>query len=95
MHPCTGHIIRRSHAWTYEPSAQTAMVTSRWEEIGKDNTVIQTWERKPMPLNCVFRFEMEHLLVRTGFEIKALYGDFYKNELGDKSSDMIWVARRP
>jgi hypothetical protein len=94
-HPRTGHTIRRAHAWTYEPATQTATVVSKWEEIGEDNTVIQTWERKPMPLHCVFRFEMEHLLARTGFEIEALYGDFYKNELNDKSSEMIWVARRP
>lgn len=94
-HPRTGHTIRRAHAWTYEPATQTATVVSKWEEIGEDNTVIQTWERKPMPLHCVFRFEMEHLLARTGFEIEALYGDFYKNELNDESSEMIWVARRP
>jgi hypothetical protein len=94
-HPRTGHLIRRAHAWTFEPSTQTATVVSKWEEIGEDYTVIQSWERKPMRLHCVFRFEMEHLLARTGFELEALYGDFYKNELDDKSSDMIWVARRP
>lgn len=94
-HPRTGHIIRRAHAWTYMPSTQTATVVSKWEEIGEDNTVIQSWERKPMALHCVFRFEMEHLLARTGFEVEAFYGDFHKNELNHNSSEMIWVARRP
>ena len=28
-------------------------------------------------LHCVFRFEMEHLLLRAGFEVEALYGDFF------------------
>lgn len=94
-HPRTGHIIHYARAWTYDPSTQTATVTSRWEEIGEDNSVVQSWERKPMPLHCVFRFEMEHLLARTGFEIKAVYGDFFKNDLNNKSSEMIWVARKP
>jgi hypothetical protein len=48
-----------------------------------------------MALHCVFRFEMEHLLARTGFEIQAMYGDFLKNKLSDNSSEMIWVARKP
>ncbi len=78
IHPGTGHSIRKSNAWTYEPSTQTATVITRWVEIDQDNSVIQTWERKPMALHCIFRFEMEHLLARTGFETKAVYGDFSK-----------------
>ena len=35
---------------------------------------------------------MEHLLERTGFEIKGLYGDFLRHGLQDDSSEMVWVA---
>lgn len=94
QHPRTGRAIRRFHAWTYEPSTQTATVVSKWEEIDETGSVLQTWVRDPMQLHCVFRFEMEHLFARTGFEVLALYGDFFKNELTDKSSEMIWVARK-
>ena len=93
IHPRTGHIIRRAHAWTYERSTQTATVISKWEEVNQDGSVLETWIRKPMPQHCVFPFEMEHLLVRTGFQIQAFYGDFFKNGLTEKSSEMIWVAR--
>lgn len=93
-HPRTGRTIRRAHAWTYEPSTQTATVVSKWEEIDEESSVLQTWTRKPISLHCVFRFEMEHLLARTGFEVLALYGDFFKNDLTDKSSEMIWVASK-
>lgn len=93
-HPRTGHTIRRAHAWTYQPSTQTATVVSKWEEINEDGTILQTWTRTPMQLHCVFRFEMEHLLLRTGFELQTLYGDFFKNELTDKSTEMIWIARK-
>jgi SAM-dependent methyltransferase len=95
VHPRTRYTIRKSNAWMYEPSTQTATVITRWEEIGKDNSVLHRWERQPMALHCVFRFEMEHLLARTGFEIQAVYGDFFKNALNDQSSEMIWVARKP
>jgi hypothetical protein len=44
-------------------------------------------------LHCVFRFEMEHLLARVGLAVDAVYGDFSRHPLEDKSLDMIWVAR--
>jgi len=94
-HPDTGRLVRSSHAWTYLPSTQTASVVSRWEELGTDGEVTQTWEREPMHLHCVFRFEMEHLLSRAGFEEIRVFGDFYQGELKDQSSEMVWVARRP
>jgi hypothetical protein len=96
-HPHTGHTIRKANAWTYERSTQTATVITRWEEIDASGSVLQTWQREPMPLHCVFRFEMEHLLARTartGFYTRTVYGDFFKNPLDENSSDMIWVARR-
>ena len=93
VHPMTGRINRKSNAWTYERSTQTATVMTRWEEIGADGSVLQTWERKPMALHCVFPFEMEHLLARTGFTERVVYGDFFKNPLPENSPEMIWVTR--
>jgi len=60
-----------------------------------DDSSVQTWARNPMALHCVFRFEMEHLLARTGFEMQAVYSDFFKSQLNDVSSEMIWVAHKP
>lgn len=94
-HPGTNHLIRKANAWTFERSTQNATVTSRWQEIGEDGSILQTWERKPMTLHCVFRFEMEHLLARVGFAERVVYGDFFRNPLSETSSDMIWVARKP
>jgi len=92
-HPSTGHTIRTANEWTYEPATQTASVTTAWEEIGSGEAVVQHWRRETMPLHCVFRFEMEHLLKRTGYAIEAVYGDFFKAALTDDSEGMIWVAR--
>jgi SAM-dependent methyltransferase len=44
------------------------------------------------PLRYFYRFELEHLLARAGFEMTALYGDFDKSSLGDESPEMIVVA---
>ena len=93
-HPLTGCTIRTANEWMFERSTQTATVTTVWEEIGLGGVVIQRWQREPMPLHCVFRFEMEHLLKRTGYKIEAVYGDFYKAALTDISDQMIWIARK-
>jgi hypothetical protein len=55
--------------------------------------VANSWQTAPARLHCVFRFEMEHLLARVGLAVDAVYGDFSRHPLENKSSDMIWVAR--
>jgi SAM-dependent methyltransferase len=95
IHPMTGRRYRPSRAWTFAPSTQTATVTTIWEELDGAGTVVDRWTRAPVPLHCVFRFEMEHLLARAGFEVQSLYGDFFRHELTDQSEDMIWEAGWP
>lgn len=92
-HPQTGRQVHTSRAWSYEPATQTAIVQTVWEEIGADGQVMNRRETGPIRLHCVFRFEMEHLLRRVGFEVEALYGDFLRQALRDESSEMIWIAR--
>ncbi|MGE5249569.1 MAG: class I SAM-dependent methyltransferase [Bacteroidota bacterium] len=93
--PTTGQQIRASRAWTYEPSTQTATCTTAWEAVGDGGRTVDRWQKEPVRLHCIFRFEMEHLLARTGFCVDDVYGDFFRNPLQDKSSDMIWVAHKP
>jgi SAM-dependent methyltransferase len=95
QHPDTGHQIQALRAWSYEPSTQTAIVQSVWEELDADGRVVNRVERGPIRLHCVFPFEMEHLLARTGFEVETVYGDFFRQGFRDDSPDMIWVARSP
>jgi SAM-dependent methyltransferase len=92
-HPVTGRSFRRVLAWSYERSTQTAAVVVEWEELDQDGTVIARRTQDPMPLHCVFPFEMDHLLGRVGLKIEALYGDFFRRALHSGSSEMIWVAR--
>lgn len=94
-HPETGNQVQASRAWSYQPSTQTAIVQTAWEEKDKNRQVLNRIERSPIRLHCVFRFEMEHLLARIGFEIEDVFGDFFRNPLQDDSVNMIWIARRP
>ena len=41
-----------------------------------------------------FRYEVEHLLARTGFVLCAMYGNFDRSAFADSSPDMIFVAER-
>ncbi|MGD1994060.1 MAG: class I SAM-dependent methyltransferase [Anaerolineae bacterium] len=92
VYPKTGRTIRTLQAWSYQPATQTAISHKVWEELGPDGQVVDRLDRGPIRLHVVFRFEMEHLLVRAGFAVEAVYGDFYRQELRDGSSDMIWLA---
>ncbi len=46
------------------------------------------------PMRWYGRFEVEHLLERCGFGVKAVYGNFDRSELNDTSPEMIFVAER-
>jgi SAM-dependent methyltransferase len=95
QHTRTGRHIRTFRAWAYEPATQTAICSTTWEAVAPDGQVVDQWKTEPVRLHCIFRFEMEHLLARVGFLVENLYGDFSQNPLNDKSSNMIWIARKP
>ncbi|MBZ5635322.1 MAG: class I SAM-dependent methyltransferase [Acidobacteriia bacterium] len=46
------------------------------------------------PMRYYFRFELEHLLVRSGFQIESLFGSFDKSPFTDSSPDMFVIATR-
>jgi SAM-dependent methyltransferase len=91
-HPVTGNWVRTRRAWWYEPSTQTAISQTRWEEIDLGGRTVDRRESERHRMHCFFRFEVEHLLARTGFVVEALYGDFLGNELQDDSPEMVWVV---
>ncbi len=94
-HAKTGQLIHPSQAWSYEPSTQTCISIYAWELMDDEGKVVERIETKPTRLHVLFLFEMEHILRGTGFEVEALYGDFFRNPLNDESPSMIWVAKKP
>lgn len=56
---------------------------------GKTERLVQAF-----PFRYFFRYEVEHLLARAGFEVSDIYGNFDKSSLADDSPEMIFVARK-
>jgi SAM-dependent methyltransferase len=49
-----------------------------------------------LTMRYFFRFELEHLLARAGFEVEALYADYDKSPFGSKDpGELIFAARKP
>lgn len=46
------------------------------------------------PMRWYWRYEVEHLLARCGFRVKAIFGDFNRSPLTDVSPEMIFMAER-
>ncbi len=46
------------------------------------------------PMRYFFRYELEHLLARCGFNVADIHGDFNKSLLTDDSPEMIFVAEK-
>lgn len=63
------------------------------EERDRASRVLSKTYRE-LKLRYVFRYEMEHLLRLAGFEIEALYGWFDLSPFDERSTEMVWIARR-
>lgn len=46
------------------------------------------------PMRYFFKYEVEHLLMRCGFKVVGLFGNFDKSPLIDDSPEMIFVAEK-
>jgi hypothetical protein len=70
----------------YDPAEQRVDTRIRMKARGGKSVVA-------IRLRWVYRFEMEHLLSRSGFEVEALYGNFDGQAFELTSTEMVWVAR--
>jgi SAM-dependent methyltransferase len=61
-----------------------------YEVIERDGAARRVTETFPM--RFVFRYELEHLLARSGFCIVSVYGDYDRSAFADDSPGMIVVA---
>jgi SAM-dependent methyltransferase len=65
------------------------MIFSIRHKDGRQESLVFAW-----PLRYFFRYEVEHLLVRCGFRVTALYGNFDRTAIGDDSPEMIFAAEK-
>jgi SAM-dependent methyltransferase len=56
---------------------------------GKEERLVQAF-----PFRYFFRYEVEHLVARCGFNIIQVFGNFNRSQLTDGSAEMIFVAEK-
>jgi hypothetical protein len=57
---------------------------------GKEERIVHAF-----PMRYLFRYEAEHLLARSGFEVIELYSDYYKNPFGTVyPGELIFLAMK-
>ena len=86
---------RRCEVWavsSYGGADQSLSVRAIMEVYDGDRLLDVT--ETELALRMVYRYEMEHMLARTGFEVEALYGWFDRRQFEARSEEMVWMATR-
>ena len=88
-----GRKMRRNHRIVaFHPSEQYNEVEIIYYITKTDGTTERVIHA--FPFRYIYRYEMEHLLARCGFNIVKLYGNFDKSPLRDDSPEMIFIAEK-
>jgi SAM-dependent methyltransferase len=86
-----GDEVVRHVSVSRDPGAQVQRVRMRY---GRRSAGAGAGEdRVEFSMRWFYRFEIEHLLARAGFELAALYGDFDRSPFSGASPAIIAVAR--
>lgn len=91
-HPRTGNRVTIREDFRYDLEQQRVDGAFVFEEVDAGGRVVATIHA-PLTLRYVFRYEMEHLLARSGFRVDALFGDFRRGPF-QAGREQIWVARK-
>ncbi len=86
-------MITRYIARGYDPSVQIAIHVYIHEITDKDGHLIAR-KTNVLPIRYIFRYEMELLLEKAGFEVENIFGYYDKSEFRYDSRRMIVVARK-
>ena len=82
--------VRRYVSAVRDRPTQVMDLTMRFERL-RDGEVVGTSITK-LSMRWFYRYELEHLLARAGFELVELYGGFDRRPVG--SGDLVFVARK-
>lgn len=88
-----GRRFRRAYRHSARhPSEQFNEVEFVFEVTGPGKHVERITQKFPM--RYFFRYEIEHLLARSGFKLVDLFGGFDRSALTDDSQDLVFVAKK-
>jgi SAM-dependent methyltransferase len=83
-------IVRLASA-SRDVATQTQAVAIRFERR-RDGLAVGS-ETERFRMRWYYRYEVEHLLARAGFDVVALYGDFDRRPFDRDAKEMVFVAR--
>ena len=90
--PETGKRLVLWHQSRYDNHNQIIDARMIAEELDETGVVIKRLYRD-FQLRYAHRWEMEHLLAVSGYEVLELYGDFDRSPFDETSTEMVWVVR--
>ena len=86
-----GRTLRRTHRLVHTHRAEqyndVELIHYVTHPDGTEERLVQAF-----PFRYFFRYEIEHLLARCGFEVQDVFGNYDKSPLIDDSPEMIFVA---
>ncbi|MFN8475113.1 MAG: class I SAM-dependent methyltransferase [Anaerolineae bacterium] len=76
----------------YDAYTQVSRTERMYDRVGADGRLIERTYRQ-ITVRWMYRYEAEHLFIRAGFEVEALYGDFAGSPFTATSEEQVWVLR--
>jgi len=90
--PDNGRTTMMWDTFAYDPARQILDGHFVFDEYDVQGTVVSK-RYVPLTLRWIYRYEMQHLLERAGFEIEALHGDFRRGPF-HAGGEQVWIARK-
>jgi SAM-dependent methyltransferase len=90
--PNTGHRVVVYDSRYHDLEAQTVRQEWIFERVDARGMMVDR-EYTHILLRYVFRWELHYLLELCGFEVEALYGDFYRGPF-KAGQHQVWIARK-
>ena len=81
--------------WEYlkrDMSNQVAYSDFLYEMYDRNGNL--TRKASSLKMKIIFRYEMEHLLEKSGFKIVELYGDYEEKSYSENSRQMIFICKK-
>jgi SAM-dependent methyltransferase len=93
LHPRTGNRVKIREEFSYDLDRQLVEGEFIFDEIEDTSGQVIATTHSPLTLRYIFRYEMEHLLSRSGFSVHMLFGNF-KRSAFRAGGEQVWVAMK-
>ncbi len=91
--PTTGGRLVTWNQSRVDPYTQVLDVRHVIDALSPDGHLLDRFYRD-FQMRYLFRYELQHLLELSGFQLEALYGDFQRTPFDEESREQVWVVRR-